>query len=91
MGGGIGGDALASRSRFSSADRRGGGGDGGWDAAASLGDRPVSMSGVCGRLGILKDRGEEATGVLGDFEGSGKRWELGSFCKTESGLGFGGD
>ena len=50
MGGGTG---LDSRSLLSSAERRGGGGEGGWEAL-SRGDFRGSRTGVCGRLGILK-------------------------------------
>lgn len=64
-GGGSADCALTSRSLRISTDRRGGGGDGGCEAA-SLGDRRGSMIGVCGRLGILKDRGDGAVGVMGD-------------------------
>jgi hypothetical protein len=46
------------RSRLSSADLRGGGGDGGCEGL-SCGDRPRSIVvGVCGRLGILNARGD---------------------------------
>jgi len=52
IGGGVGLVSLVSRSLLSSADRRGGGGDGGWEGT-SLGDLRGSRIGVCGRLGIL--------------------------------------
>jgi hypothetical protein len=65
-----GGTALVSRSRsrsrslLSSADRRGGGGEGGCDGA-SRGDLAASRMGVCGvLLGILKER----VGVAGEAD-----------------------
>lgn len=67
-GGGLAGGVDWSRSRRSSAERRGGGGDGGCDGVRR-GERRDSRLGVCGRLGILKGRGEdaeeEAVGVVG--------------------------
>lgn len=56
IGGGVG---LVSRSRLNSAERRGGGGDGGWDGDI-LGDLRGSKVGVCGRLGILNALGPVA-------------------------------
>jgi len=53
-----GGGALKEASRLNSADRRGGGGEGGLDAR-SLGDFPGSRRGVLGLLGILKCLGED--------------------------------
>ncbi len=53
-----GGSALKEASRRSSADLRGGGGEGGLDAE-SLGDFPGSRRGVLGLLGILKCLGED--------------------------------
>lgn len=59
IGGGIGLVSLTSRSRLNSVDRRGGGGDGGWDGP-KRGDLRGSRIGVCGRLGIRKFLGPAA-------------------------------
>ena len=79
MGGGaaLGGGSFCwsrwSRSRFNSADRRGGGGDGGCDGDKRGDLRESVVDGVCGRLGTLGRRGDE--------EG-----ERGALLATESGL-----
>jgi hypothetical protein len=71
--GGGGAVFVVSRSRLSSADLLGGGGDGGCDPPGR-GDREKSTEaeGVCGRLGILNCRGEPP-GVVGAAIESGLR------------------
>lgn len=66
IGGGTGGRPLTSPSLLISPERLGGGGEGGPEVAESMGDRRDSWAGFgLGALGILKDRGEGATGVGG--------------------------
>lgn len=91
IGGGTGGGPLASRSLFSSPERLGGGGDGGPIVAESLGDRPASSTGVCGLLGILNVRGEEAIGVPGALIGSMLSGPFSTPGATLVALPFGGD
>ena len=52
---------MTGASLLSSADLRGGGGEGGWDAGKD-GDFLASKSGVDGLLGILKCLGDELLG-----------------------------
>jgi len=87
MGGGTGLFSLNSRSLLSSPERRGGGGDGGCDAAIR-GDLPVSKIGVCGRPGILN-----GFGVAGDagFARESVLRKAGRSPTATSGPLFGGD
>jgi hypothetical protein len=64
------GGPLAAASRLSSADLRGGGGDGGRDDGKD-GDLVGSTAGVWGLLGILKGFGEDVP--EGEFEVSTER------------------
>lgn len=90
-GGGTIGDGLASRSLFSSADLRGGGGEGGRLVLGRGDDRRGSGLGVLGRLGILNGLEEGVTGVAGDLVGSGFRRAAASTVGYERALLCGGE
>lgn len=84
-------DVLASRSRLSSTDLRGGGGEGGWVVARRGDDRRGSKLGVLGRLGILKGRDEGETGVAGVLVASGLRRAVPAAAERGGVLLFGGE
>ncbi len=90
-GGGTTDEVFASRSRLSSTDLRGGGGEGGCGEVSRGDERRVSRPGVVGRLGILNGRDGGVTGVGGALVGSGFRRAAASTAGWDRALLIGGE